>query len=321
VLKESSIHNFLIDIGRYPLLTPEQELLLWRQIEAMNEVLKKPEPYNSKQKQTINIGKRAKERFINSNLRMVVNIAKKNIHKTKHLELSDLISEGNIGLIRAVEKFDGSRGYRFSTYAYWWIKQAISRAITTKERSIRLPINVEDIINKMSKAKLKLSQDLGRFPTDKEVACEIKVNEQTVRQIQSTYNSVLSLDVKLNDKGKSDHDTSTLIDLISNDSSLSKDIYDQIDIDMQIDQMMYAFHLLTPDERFVLSRRWGLFGHQPHTFSSLAVQLEISKDHLRRLCSSAEQKIHSYLTKLDKESINPLYHQAFACADSILVAS
>lgn len=317
-MKESSIHNFLIDIGRYPLLTPEQELLLWRQIQAMNKVLVSTETYSPQQLRIINIGKRAKERFINSNLRMVVNIAKKNVHKTKHLELADLISEGNIGLIRAVEKFDGARGYRFSTYAYWWIKQAISRAITTKERSIRLPINVEEIVAKMTKAKAKLAQQFGRFPTDKEVATEIKVNEQTVRQIQNTYNTVLSLDIKLNDRGKSESDSLTLIDLISNETT-EHDVYDTMDTELQVSRVMLALDFLTPDERYVLTHRWGLCGHKPCTFSSLSVQLKMSKDCLRRMCSSAEQKVRSYLTKMGHDhdavmhrSSNPVFQLALA---------
>lgn len=313
MLKESSIHSFLTDIGRYPLLTPEQELILWRQIDNMNQILATSKPYNKEQRRTIAIGERAKQKFINSNLRMVVNIAKKNTHKTKHLELSDLISEGNIGLIRAVEKFDGSRGYRFSTYAYWWIKQAINRAITTKERTIRLPINIEDIVTKISKARHKLGHELGRFPTDKEVSKEAGVNEQTIQQIQSTYNNVLSLDVKLTDRNKSDSEGSCLLDIIANEAIISKDVYDQIDTDIQVNKMMYALNLLTPEERHALTHRWGLFGHSPKTFSNLSIQFEKPKEHFKKLCSSAEQKIRSYLTKLEHVNTNTLPQQDPSC--------
>ena len=169
VFGQTSLHEFIQEAIRFPLLSPEQELILFRQMDSMNKVLNLTKPYTKNQQQIIKIGQRAKDKFIKSNLRMVINIAKKYNHKTTHLELSDLISEGVIGLIRAVEKYDGSRGYRFSTYAYWWIRQSINRAIAIQERSIRLPVNVEDDIVRFKKVSGQLSTKLCGFPSHKKL--------------------------------------------------------------------------------------------------------------------------------------------------------
>jgi len=183
------VRSYLRDIGRVPLLTHEQEITLGRQVQelvaleeleqelASREGVEKPSPAvlakeagltQVQLKKRLRSGQRAKERMVAANLRLVVSVAKK--YTKRNMELLDLIQEGTIGLVRGVEKFDPTRGYKFSTYAYWWIRQGITRAIAEKSRTIRLPIHITETLNKLKKGQRELSQELGRTPTVTELA-------------------------------------------------------------------------------------------------------------------------------------------------------
>lgn len=179
---DPNIKRYLNEVGRYPLLRPEEEIELGRQVTRLNE-LEGRDDLNTYEQIEIVVCRKAKQKFINCNLRLVVNVAKKYQHLCKSLELIDLIQEGNIALIRAVEKFDFSRGYRFSTYCYWWIRQAMQRAIGSMDSSIRLPNSFHDVIFKINRSVELLTRELGRRPTFKEIADSV---EMTVEVLVST---------------------------------------------------------------------------------------------------------------------------------------
>ncbi|MCP9853511.1 sigma-70 family RNA polymerase sigma factor, partial [Synechococcus sp. HJ21-Hayes] len=191
------VRSYLRDIGRVPLLSHEQEITLGRQVQelmAIEEIREElrlragdQDPTEAELaqaagltlpllKKRVNAGRRAKERMVAANLRLVVSVAKK--YTKRNMELLDLIQEGTIGLVRGVEKFDPTRGYKFSTYAYWWIRQGITRAIAEKSRTIRLPIHITETLNKLKKGQRELSQDLGRTPTITELAEAVDLPEE-----------------------------------------------------------------------------------------------------------------------------------------------
>lgn len=203
------IQAYLNEIGRYPLLTKAQEVLLGTQVQAWMNILEKEE-HNKEDLKIIKIGKKAKEKFINCNLRLVVNIARKYSSHCRTLDLMDLVQEGNIGLARAVEKFDPTRGYAMSTYAYWWIRQAIQRAIQTTDASIRLPVSFYDLNLKIKKTTEELGQRLKRQPTIYEIAEECQVDVDTLKMALEAPRVLISLDKKT-----IDNESGSIIELIS----------------------------------------------------------------------------------------------------------
>ena len=203
---DSSLREYLREIARYPLLSPEQEIQLGRQVVRMQQ----PDCTDREQRQ----GQRARDKFIQSNLKLVVNIAKKyDGRQRKAMMLMDLIQEGNIGLARAVDMFDPSRGYRFTTYAYWWIKQAIHRAIANNDNMIRIPSSLHEKIIKIVKVQTMLMQQLGRLPSQQEIADELGITiDEMVTAIQRNQ-STSSLDAT-----GAELDRSAIIDFIADES-------------------------------------------------------------------------------------------------------
>ena len=205
------VRSYLRDIGRVPLLSHEQEITLGRQVQDLmvlenieseleSDLGEKPDinafaeraGISSFQlKKKLKSGRRAKERMVSANLRLVVSVAKK--YTKRNMELLDLIQEGTIGLVRGVEKFDPTRGYKFSTYAYWWIRQGITRAIAEKSRSIRLPIHITEMLNKLKKGQRELSQELSRTPTIKELSEYVELPESDVKDLMSKAGQPVSL--------------------------------------------------------------------------------------------------------------------------------
>jgi RNA polymerase primary sigma factor len=197
---DPSLRNYLSQLGRYPLLRPEQEIELSRKIWAMTELTEREaagDTITVEQRRTIRRGVRAKQRFMESNLRLVVNIAKKYQSRRRTLELLDLIQEGNIGLARAVEKFDPTKGYKFSTYAYWWIRQSIQHSIQWNDFIIRLPLPIHNQLIKISKAQEALSAQLGREPSAVEVAKKLGIDVKVLTDAIRRTRYVGSLDEQM----------------------------------------------------------------------------------------------------------------------------
>lgn len=221
-MHRDSIQAYLNEIGRHPLLTKSQEILLGTQIQASIAVQQKdPASYTKGDVAVIRLGERAKTKFINCNLRLVINIARKYTRQCRTLELMDLIQEGNIGLVRAIEKFDPTRGYAFSTYAYWWIRQSIQRSIQTTDSCIRLPIAIHESMHKITKATEALSKELGRNPTLCEIAKKIGIKPEEMRSVISTPKSFVSLD-----KAVGEQDTGAKISDVIQDPKSSNSVED-----------------------------------------------------------------------------------------------
>jgi len=203
---DSSLREYLREIARYPLLSPEQEIQLGRQVVKMQQ----PTCTDREQRQ----GQRARDKFIKSNLKLVVNIAKKyDGRQRKAMMLLDLIQEGNIGLARAVDMFDPSRGYRFTTYAYWWIRQAIHRAIANNDNMIRMPSSLHEKIIKIAKVQSRLTQELGRLPSQQEIADDLDITiDEMITAVQRNQ-SATSLDAT-----GIDSDRSAIINFVTDES-------------------------------------------------------------------------------------------------------
>ena len=208
-----TIDHILNHAGKIPLLTAEEEILLGRRVQALMRLLEdKPDgPYTPAEQRTLRLGKRAKDRMVSANIRLVIHVAKKYIHRIQTLTLADLIQEGSIGLIRGVEKFDPERGYKFSTFGYWWVRQGISRAITRDDRVIRLPISAIEALNKLRGFIPAFVQEHGRQPSYAECAEHCEIAEHTMRDYIKHSHPATSLDQRAN----SNDDSSMLIDLIA----------------------------------------------------------------------------------------------------------
>ena len=239
---DSSVKEYLREIARYPLLSPEQEIQLARQILRMGEA----DCTERERKQ----GRRARDKFIQSNLRLVVNIAKKyDGRQRKLMTLLDLIQEGNIGLARAVDMFDSSRGYRFTTYAYWWIKQSIHRAIANNDNMIRMPSSLHERIIKITKVHDRLTEELGRPATPDEVAVELGITLDEMLTAIQRNQATPSLDAQVMNSDKS-----AIIDIIADESQ--PDALNAIENDFEIEKMLEIYgKYIDETTRVIIERR------------------------------------------------------------------
>ena len=287
------VRSYLRDIGRVPLLSHEQEITLGRQvqdlmvlenleIELESDLGEKPDISFFAEKAGISTiqlkkklksGKRAKERMVAANLRLVVSVAKK--YTKRNMELLDLIQEGTIGLVRGVEKFDPARGYKFSTYAYWWIRQGITRAIAEKSRSIRLPIHITEMLNKLKKGQRELSQELSRTPTLKELSEYVELPEDDVKDLMSKAGQPVSLETKIGDG-----EDTILLDLLSNEIDMPSE---QIESDCMKGDLESLLEQLPELQNRVLRMRYGMDGDDPMSLTGIGRVLGISRDRVRNL--------------------------------------
>ena len=287
------VRSYLRDIGRVPLLSHEQEITLGRQvqdlmvlenleIELESDLGEKPDINffaekagisTMQLKKKLKSGRRAKERMVAANLRLVVSVAKK--YTKRNMELLDLIQEGTIGLVRGVEKFDPTRGYKFSTYAYWWIRQGITRAIAEKSRSIRLPIHITEMLNKLKKGQRELSQELSRTPSLKELSDYVELPENDVKDLMSRAGQPVSLETKIGDG-----EDTILLDLLSNEIDMPSE---QIESDCMKGDLETLLEQLPELQNRVLRMRYGMDGDDPMSLTGIGRVLGISRDRVRNL--------------------------------------
>jgi RNA polymerase primary sigma factor len=259
------VRMYLREIGRVPLLTAAEEVSLAKRIERRD------------------MG--AKAQLIEANLRLVVSVAKRYVGRG--LAFLDLIQEGNLGLIRAVEKFDYRKGYKFSTYATWWIRQAITRAIADQARTIRVPVHMVETINRLSRVQRQLLQDLGREPTVAEIAKELEVTPERVREIQKVAQEPISLETPVGE----DED-SELGDLIEDGAIQSP--ADQVSKLLRREELESVLNQLTDRERKVLELRFGLRGEEPRTLEEVGQRFGVTRERIRQIEAKTLTKLQAY---------------------------
>ncbi len=293
-----SFGEYLGRIGRYPLLTPDQEIELSRRVKKYLD-LKEQKDLTKKERHLFNAGKKARDKLVNCNLRLVVHIARryKGRLKSNNMEMMDLIQECAVGLQRAAELFDGARGYKFSTYSYWWIRQAITRAIDQQERLIRVPQNCLDRVYRATKMAESFTQEHGRPPKLDELAEKAELSSSELLLLLDRNRAHLSLDALMN---TDDHNT-PMIDLIPDTRGQTLEDVENREI---AEQLELAFFRLKPQDRNVLNRYYGLNGHEPHTYSFLAQELGVSRERVRQYSQRAKKKL-SFLIRFS-DRINAL---------------
>uniref|UniRef100_UPI00260A7ACE RNA polymerase sigma factor, RpoD/SigA family n=1 Tax=Mastigocoleus sp. MO_188.B34 TaxID=3036635 RepID=UPI00260A7ACE len=287
------VRTYLREIGRVPLLNREQEIVFGKQVQQMMKLVEAKDALTKKLdrsptleewshnvklsekelKQTVHQGKRAKQKMIEANLRLVVAIAKK--YQKRNMEFLDLIQEGTLGLERGVEKFDPTRGYKFSTYAYWWIRQAITRAIAQQGRTIRLPIHITEKLNKIKKVQRELAQKLGRSPLPGEVAKELDLEPSQIREYLNMARQPVSLDVRVGDN------QDTELQEMLEDEGPSPEHYTTQEFLRQ--DLYNLLAELTPQQREVLCLRFGLEDGNELSLAKVGERLNLSRERVRQL--------------------------------------
>ena len=289
------VADYLKQIGRHPLLTATEEIEYSRQIQAMLAVqAEHPDPttHNRQQRAIIRRGQRAKEHMIVRNLRLVVTIAKKYLKRCTTLEMLDLVQDGNMGLSRATELFDPARGYKFSTYAYWWIRQSISRGLQDRDRMIRLPIHRHEKVVK-ARAYMNHQQALtGKIPTITEVAEAIGADPADLQASLIMAQDVCSLDAKAS--GREDH--SPILDLIPDQSTLHQDDEFLLERDILHD----AINMLSEDEQDIVRKYNGLGGQPKVTLLQLGQERGVSREWIRQKHTRAMNKVRQQIGKLTR---------------------
>lgn len=263
-----SIQMYLREIGQYPLLNAHEERVLAKRIVEGDD--------------------EARNLLARANLRLVVSIAKKYVGRSPDLTLLDLIQEGNLGLFKAVDKFDFTKGFKFSTYATWWIRQAITRALADQSRTIRIPVHMVETMAKYKQVSRRLSQDLGRDPMPEEIATEMNVEVEKIYQIEKISQDTISLELPVGD----DDDRSRLSDFISDDKIISPD--QEVAHSILTDQITEILETLSDKERKILEMRHGLLDGTYHTLEEVGREFGVTRERIRQIEAKALEKIRQH---------------------------
>ncbi|MFB3048863.1 MAG: RNA polymerase sigma factor RpoD, partial [Acidimicrobiia bacterium] len=283
------VRMYLQEIGRFPLLTPQQEVELAMQAEAGTRADEKldvvdllPADERLFLERSVRQADRARKRLVEANLRLVVSIAKKYVGRG--LVLLDLIQEGNLGLIRAVEKFDYRKGFKFSTYATWWIRQAVTRALADQARTIRVPVHMVETINKLARAQRVLVQELGRDPTIEEIAEELELAPEKVTELKRIAQDPLSLETPLGEE-----DDSTLGDFVEDtDAEIPVEV---ASFRLLQDYLSLTLESLNERERDVLVMRFGLADGKVRTLEQVGIHFNVTRERIRQIETKALAKL------------------------------
>ena len=292
----SSLSAFLGEIGRHQLLTPAQELTMGRKVQAMATLTERcmlaggsgPAcEYSEDEKRIIKRGEKAKNQMITANLRLVVNLAKR--YQGKGLDLLDLIQEGTLGLTRAVEKYDPTRGHRFSTYAYWWIRQGLNRALSTQSRTIRIPVNVNEKLTKLRASKARLMQRNGLSPSTEQLSDDMNLPISEVEDLLGC--ELRSVTVSLQGVVKSKSDPSELVDVLPSEEIPPLERAEIAERTASAWKLLDKSNL-TPKERTVVMLRFGLDGsNEWRTLAEVARQMNCSREYCRQVVQRALRKL------------------------------
>jgi RNA polymerase nonessential primary-like sigma factor len=315
------VRLYLQDIGRVDLLTQEQELTLARLVQRREQLLREGDPdkdepgkdelADKERRLTLHRGKRAKERMIQANLRLVVSVAKK--YQRRGMDLLDLVQEGTLGLERAVERFDPTRGFRFSTYAYWWIRQGITRALASQSRTIRLPVHITEKLNRIKRAQRELSARLGRLPCVAEIAQELNLSEALIRETLLQLPKPVSLEARV---GK-EHDMQ-LGDLLEDGHSTPEQELAREQLHNDLEALLED---LSSREAEVIRQRFGLVDDTPRTLTEIGAAMQLSRERVRQIESRALLKLRQpqnrcrvkdYLGSLDQPKESGLKRSHYA---------
>ncbi|BCL39964.1 RpoD/SigA family RNA polymerase sigma factor [Nostoc sp. MS1] len=312
-LSSDLVRIYLQEIGQFPLLTSDQEITYGRQVQQMIAVQEQQHELSQKLdrepttaelanflnktetqvNQILELGQRAKQKMITANLRLVVSIAKK--YQRRNLEFLDLVQEGAIGLQRGIEKFDPNRGYKLSTYAYWWISQAITRAIAEKSRTVRLPIHVNEKLNQIKKVQREFFQTLGRRPSVAEIAQKLELEPNQIREYLKVASGTISLDLKVGDNQETELSELLASEGISPNENTTHEMLRQ-----DLSDLLAS---LKPMQREVLILRFGLLDNQEQSLAQIGEKLNISRERVRQIQQQAmtalrrqQPSIGQYLT-------------------------
>ena len=275
---DDSVRLYLREIGKIPLLTPEEEADLAQRI--------------------VKGDKKAKDKMVESNMRLVVSIAKR--YGGRGLDFLDLIQEGNTGLLRAVEKFDPEKGFKFSTYATWWVRQAITRAIADQARTIRIPVHMVETINKVLRTTRKLTSELNREPTNEEIAKELDMEPEKVDYVMRIKQDIASLDASVGREG--DDEDSVLGDFVEDEERDSPE--DSAANQILKEQLSEIIATLTDREQKIIRLRFGIGGGRPHTLEEVGNEFDVTRERIRQIEAKAlsklrknkdTKKLHEYL--------------------------
>ena len=262
---DDSVKMYLREIGKIPLLSQEEEQELARRV--------------------VKGDKKARDKMIEANMRLVVSVAKK--YSGRGLDFLDLIQEGNTGLLRAVEKFDPDKGFKFSTYATWWIRQAVTRAIADQERTIRIPVHMVETINKLLRASRKLTAELNREPTTEEIAKEMDIDVEKVDYIMRIKQDIASLDQSVGKDG--DDEDSVLGDFVEDEERISPE--DSAANQMLKEQLAEIISTLSEREQKIIKLRFGIGGGRPHTLEEVGAEFSVTRERIRQIEAKALSKL------------------------------